>query len=66
MTDTGKIATMLYALIGMPMTILCFVNLGSSMAVFFRFVYAKVNDTIYYKFTVNLKTLIILLLVPCP
>ena len=41
-TDAGKIATIFYALFGMPMMILCLANIGSSMANLFRFLYARV------------------------
>lgn len=41
-TDAGKIVTIFYALIGIPMILLCLANIGSSMATFFRFMYAKV------------------------
>ena len=41
-TDTGKIVTMLYAVIGIPMMFLCLANVGSSMAYFFRFIYARI------------------------
>jgi hypothetical protein len=41
-TDAGKIATIFYAIIGIPMMLLCLANIGTSMANFFRFLYAKV------------------------
>ena len=41
-TDTGKIATMLYAVVGIPMMFLCMANVGSSMAYFFRFIYSRI------------------------
>jgi hypothetical protein len=41
-TDSGKIVTMCYALIGIPMMLVCQFNIGSSMANVFRFLYAKV------------------------
>lgn len=41
-TDGGKIATIFYALIGIPMMLLCLANIGSSMANLFRFLYSKV------------------------
>jgi hypothetical protein len=41
-TDSGKIVTMFYALIGVPMMLVCQFNIGSSMANVFRFLYAKV------------------------
>ncbi len=41
-TDAGKITTIFYALVGIPMMLLCMANIGSSMANLFRFVYAKI------------------------
>ena len=41
-TDSGKIATMCYALIGIPMFIFCQFNIGNSMANVFRFLYSSV------------------------
>lgn len=41
-TDAGKVATIVYAIIGIPMMLLCLANIGSSMANFFRFLYARV------------------------
>ena len=41
-TDSGKIATMCYALVGIPMMLFCQFNIGSSMANLFRFLYSRV------------------------
>jgi hypothetical protein len=41
-TDTGKITTIFYSLIGIPMMLLCLANIGSSMANLFRFIYSKI------------------------
>jgi hypothetical protein len=41
-TDAGKIATIFYAIVGVPMMLLCLANIGTSMANLFRFLYAKV------------------------
>ncbi|KAK7503917.1 hypothetical protein BaRGS_00005040, partial [Batillaria attramentaria] len=40
-TTPGRIATMVYAVIGIPMTALCLASLGRSMANLFRVLYAK-------------------------
>ena len=41
-TDSGKIATMFYAILGIPMMLIMQFNIGSSMANLFRFLYLKV------------------------
>jgi hypothetical protein len=41
-TDAGKIATIFYAIVGIPMMLLCLANIGTSMANLFRFMYARV------------------------
>lgn len=41
-TDSGKIATMFYAIVGIPMMLVMQFNIGSSMANLFRFIYLKV------------------------
>uniref|UniRef100_T1DCH5 Putative voltage-activated potassium channel n=1 Tax=Cupiennius salei TaxID=6928 RepID=T1DCH5_CUPSA len=41
-TDTGKIVTILYAIIGIPLLLLCLSNIGDAMAHSFRFIYWKV------------------------
>jgi potassium channel subfamily K member 18 len=41
-TDAGKIMTICYAILGIPLMLICLANIGSSMANLFRFLYAKV------------------------
>jgi hypothetical protein len=41
-TDSGKIATMFYAILGIPLMLVMQFNIGSSMANLFRFIYLKV------------------------
>ena len=41
-TDSGKIATMFYAIVGIPMMLIMQFNIGSSMANLFRFIYLKI------------------------
>lgn len=38
-TDLGRLVTMFYALLGIPLTLLCLTNIGSSFAHCFRFFY---------------------------
>ena len=41
-TDTGRIVTIGYAVLGIPLTLLCLTNIGDVMAHGFRLLYAKV------------------------
>ena len=41
-TSIGKIVTMIYAIFGIPLMLLCLANIGSTMADAFRFVYCNV------------------------
>lgn len=41
-TATGKIVTILYAIIGIPLLLLCLSNIGDAMAHSFKFIYWKV------------------------
>ncbi|XP_074641256.1 potassium channel subfamily K member 18-like [Tubulanus polymorphus] len=41
-TATGRVATIFYALIGIPLTLLCLANIGGLMADIFRFLYKNV------------------------
>ncbi len=41
-TDYGKIMTMIYAIFGIPLMLLCLANIGSTMADAFRFIYCNV------------------------
>ncbi|KAG8187501.1 hypothetical protein JTE90_022894 [Oedothorax gibbosus] len=40
-TDTGKIVTILYAIVGIPLLLLCLSNIGDAMAHSFKFIYWK-------------------------
>jgi hypothetical protein len=41
-TDNGKIMTMIYAIFGIPLMLLCLANIGSTMADAFRFIYCNI------------------------
>ena len=41
-TDYGKVVTMIYAIFGIPLMLLCLANMGSTMADAFRFIYRHV------------------------
>lgn len=41
-TQMGKVATILYAIVGIPMMLLCLSNIGDMMANSFRFLYWRV------------------------
>ncbi len=41
-TDVGKLATMVYALVGIPLMLLYMSNIGSILGDSFKYVYAKV------------------------
>ncbi|KAF8766605.1 TWiK family of potassium channels protein 18-like [Argiope bruennichi] len=41
-TDTGKVVTILYAIVGIPLLLLCLSNIGDAMAHSFKFIYWKV------------------------
>ncbi|XP_015927814.1 potassium channel subfamily K member 18-like isoform X2 [Parasteatoda tepidariorum] len=41
-TNTGKIVTILYAIVGIPLLLLCLSNIGDAMAHSFKFIYWKV------------------------
>nr|XP_027212715.1 uncharacterized protein LOC113805849 [Penaeus vannamei] len=40
-TNTGKMVTIVYALFGIPLMLLCLTNIGNSMATSFRFMYHR-------------------------
>jgi hypothetical protein len=41
-TNYGKIMTMIYAIFGIPLMLLCLANIGSTMADAFRFIYCNI------------------------
>ncbi len=41
-TNYGKIVTMVYAIFGIPLMLLCLANIGSTMADAFRFIYCNI------------------------
>ncbi|CAF1545403.1 unnamed protein product, partial [Didymodactylos carnosus] len=41
-TNEGKIATIIYAMFGIPLMLLCLANIGSTMADAFRFIYCNI------------------------
>ncbi|GIY90752.1 potassium channel subfamily K member 18 [Caerostris extrusa] len=41
-TDAGKVVTILYAIVGIPLLLLCLSNIGDAMAHSFKFIYWKV------------------------
>jgi len=50
-TPVGKIVTIFYAIIGIPITVICWSNIGDAMAQAFRFCYWKICCYVYVKKT---------------
>jgi len=50
-TPVGKIVTIFYAILGIPLTVLCWSNIGDAMANAFRFTYWKICCYVYVKKT---------------
>lgn len=50
-TPVGKIVTIFYAIVGIPITVLCWSNIGDAMANAFRFCYWKICCYVYVKKT---------------
>merc|ERR1719187_1991361 len=48
-TAVAKIVTIFYAILGIPLTVLCWSNIGDAMANAFRFTYWKICCYIYVK-----------------
>jgi len=48
-TPVGKIVTIFYAIIGIPITVICWSNIGDAMAHAFRFCYWKICCYVYVK-----------------
>jgi len=48
-TSVGKIVTIFYAILGIPLTVLCWSNIGDAMANAFRFTYWKICCYVYVK-----------------
>lgn len=46
-TAEGKIACMLYAVIGIPLVLLCLANIGSFLATVYRFTWKHTNHMAY-------------------
>ena len=42
-TDVGRVVTMLYAIVGIPLTLLCIANIGSLLAKTARYLYIEIN-----------------------
>ncbi|XP_023327035.1 uncharacterized protein LOC111700379 [Eurytemora carolleeae] len=50
-TPVGKVVTIFYAILGIPLTVLCWSNIGDAMANAFRFTYWKICCYVYTKKT---------------
>ena len=50
-TPVGKIVTIFYAIVGIPITVICGSNIGDAMAHAFRFCYWKICCYVYVKKT---------------
>jgi len=50
-TPVGKIVTIFYAIVGIPITVICWSNIGDAMAHAFRFCYWKICCYVYVKKT---------------
>ena len=48
-TPVGKIVTIFYAIVGIPITVICWSNIGDAMAHAFRFCYWKICCYVYVK-----------------
>jgi len=59
-TSVGKIVTIFYAILGIPLTVLCWSNIGDAMANAFRFTYWKICCYVYVKKSKKRKRRIIL------
>ena len=44
-TDLGKVVTMLYALVGIPLMFIYMANIGTVLASSFKFLYSKVQGS---------------------
>ena len=50
-TDLGKVVTMLYALVGIPLMFIYMANIGTVLASSFKFLYSKVlGSTLGHRF----------------
>jgi len=50
-TPAGKVVTIFYAILGIPITVICWSNIGDAMANAFRFTYWKICCYVYTKKT---------------
>ena len=50
-TPVGKIVTIFYAIVGIPITVICWSNIGDAMAHAFRFCYWRICCFVYVKKT---------------
>ena len=50
-TPVGKIVTIFYAIVGIPITVICWSNIGDAMAHAFRFCYWRICCYVYVKKT---------------
>ena len=50
-TPVGKIVTIFYAIVGIPITVICWSNIGDAMAHAFRFCYWRICCYVYVRKT---------------